>query len=178
MTFTARKESIIDRLKHHPLQLAAATTTPLDYGKKTIARLLPHRPPIDFIDRINALDLTHEMIEVTSLVAEDDPVFAGHFPDHAIYPGIYQIETMGQAALCLTHFVQRQSVAVPDNCTPIPCLFSRVHNVGFVKLINPGAILTVRATILERDDTTGIVGAQILIGERIYSHALLQANFL
>lgn len=178
MGFEAQKESIVDRLKHKPLLLAAASTTRLSYGKAEIARILPHRQPVDFIDSINALDLGNELIEVTSLVAKNDPVFAGHFPDHAVYPGIYQIETMGQAALCLTYFVQQQSVVIAEDCTPIRCLFTRVHNVGFVKLINPGDALTVRATVLERDETTGIVGAQILIKEQIYSHAVLQANFL
>jgi 3-hydroxyacyl-[acyl-carrier-protein] dehydratase len=177
MSFDEEKESIISRLKRHPLTLSVDSATAVSYGQGLVRRILPHRAPVEFIHAINAIDLPNRMIEVVSFVPEDNPVFAGHFPDNPVYPGIYQIETMGQAALCLTWFVQQQSIEIPPETLPIQCLFTRVQNAGFIRVIKPGETLTVRAAVLECDDFMGIMAAQILIDDRICSHAILEALF-
>jgi 3-hydroxymyristoyl/3-hydroxydecanoyl-(acyl carrier protein) dehydratase len=178
MGFAEEKEAIIGRLKRQPLLLSAEHRREVAYGREQVGQLLPHRKPFDFIDTIDAIDIPGQMIETTSIIADNDPVFAGHFPGTPLYPGVLQIEIMGQAALCLTHFVRQQSTEIAPDCRPIQCVFTRVHNAGFIQAVPPGAILTVRARVLESDDFIGVMAAQILIKEQICSHAVLEAHFL
>ena len=65
-----------------------------------IQNRIPHRPPMLLIDRIEALvpDISAVGIKMVSV---SDPVFAGHFPDYPIMPGVLIIEAMAQTAGCL-----------------------------------------------------------------------------
>lgn len=96
MSFAERKDDITRRLKKQPLSLPADGAAAVAYGREIVRRILPHRAPMEFIDRITAVDLSGGTIEALSLVPGNAPVFAGHFPGNPIYPGIYQIETMGR----------------------------------------------------------------------------------
>lgn len=173
MDFLDDRDAFINRLKRHPLPLSALAIRPADNGRELVRRLLPHRPPMEFIDAITAVDLPGRTLEASSWIAADAPVFAGHFPGDPVYPGIFQIETMGQAALCLAQFLRQGRVEAPAAPSP-PSLFTRVHNAGFIRMIRAETLLAVRARVLAADDFVGLVAAQILEDGRICSHAVLE----
>ena len=57
-----------------------------------------HLEYFQMIDRIVAVDGGCDMLNATSIVPENSPVFEGHFPGMPLVPGVLLIETMAQAS--------------------------------------------------------------------------------
>jgi 3-hydroxyacyl-[acyl-carrier-protein] dehydratase len=74
-----------------------AHMTPVDYGREMIERILPHRPPFLFVDRVVGLE-AGVAIEAERDLRADEPHFAGHFPGRPIMPGVLIAEALAQAA--------------------------------------------------------------------------------
>ena len=60
-----------------------------------IMKLLPHRPPFLFVDKIIEISESH-IIGLKNVTMNED-FFKGHFPGQPIFPGVLQIEAMAQA---------------------------------------------------------------------------------
>jgi 3-hydroxyacyl-[acyl-carrier-protein] dehydratase len=58
---------------------------------------LPHRPPFVFVREIIRCD-PGKSAECATTFKSDDPMFAGHFPDDPIVPGVILTEAMAQTA--------------------------------------------------------------------------------
>lgn len=71
----------------------------LPLGPDEVLKILPHRDPMLFIDRVVSLTETTITAEVD--IKEDAPFFKGHFPDLPIMPGVLIIETVAQAGVLL-----------------------------------------------------------------------------
>ena len=50
------------------------------------------------IDQVAALDTDAQRLVAHSTIPEESPIFEGHFPGHALMPGVLLIETMAQAS--------------------------------------------------------------------------------
>jgi 3-hydroxyacyl-[acyl-carrier-protein] dehydratase len=170
-------EALIGSLKRHILQMPAESTVAVNFTKEDTYKIIPHRPPFALITSITAINLKETTIEVTSYVDPADPLFAGHFPGQPVYPGVMQIETMGQAGLCLSYFVKNNSLEIKESHVPVKGLFTRVHNAGFNKGVMPGDTLTVRVKSIEDDDFMGLMSAQVIINNDIYSHSILEVYY-
>lgn len=72
----------------------------IDLGPEVVRRLVPQRPPLQMIDRIAAigLDGPEPSLLAYRYLSANDPVFAGHFPDLGVQPGVLTLEALAQAA--------------------------------------------------------------------------------
>ncbi len=96
-----------------------------------IKRLIPHRYPMLLIDRV--LDYQEgEWLHAIKNVTINEPVFTGHFPDFAIFPGVLILEAMAQATGILGFKTAK------DRAEQEMYLFASLDNVKFKKPVIPG----------------------------------------
>lgn len=62
-----------------------------------IERLLPHRPPFLFVDKILSVEGSHHVVAEKRLDPDSD-YFAGHFPEHPVMPGVLISEALAQTS--------------------------------------------------------------------------------
>jgi 3-hydroxyacyl-[acyl-carrier-protein] dehydratase len=65
-----------------------------------IKEYLPHRYPFLMLDRIVEWEQDKRLVALKNVTA-NEPYFPGHFPDHAVMPGVLIVEAMAQAAAML-----------------------------------------------------------------------------
>ncbi len=154
------------------------TTILVDHGRPHVERLLPHRDPFLFVDRITALDLSAQAICGHRFVDPDDPVFGGHFPGYPIYPGVLQLEAMGQIGICLLSFVQRGTAEVGPEARPLDVRALKIHTAVFQSEVRPGDDLEVLGTLLTSDDYGAVCAGQILVRDAIAVFAVMEVHLV
>lgn len=63
----------------------------------TIMKTIPHRYPFLLVDRVINIRNDFSGIGIKN-VTFNESVFAGHFPEHPVFPGVLMIEGMAQTA--------------------------------------------------------------------------------
>lgn len=138
-------------------------------ARREIEQLIPHRDPFLFIDRITYVDRRAEVIVCTYDLDRARSIFEGHFPGAPLWPGVLQVEAIGQAGLCLAHLLDETTVdrAEAD--------FGLTHILGarFVRPVNPPGELEIVARILP-DGLFNIVVGQCLHHDSICCAAALR----
>lgn len=170
------KETLTLSLKRDLLIMPVGSAS-VNFDKEDIYKIIPHRPPFNLISTITAVNIEAAIVEVSSYVDPLDPVFAGHFPGMPVYPGVFQIESMGQAGLCLAYFTKNNTLDINENSHAVKGLFTRVHNAGFNKGVKPGDNLTIRVKSIEDDDFMGLMAAQVIVNNEVYSHSILEVYY-
>lgn len=116
--------------------------SPITYSADDIRRILPHRHPFALLDRVEDVIAGRSGTGIKNITISD-PVFAGHFPQRAIYPGVLLIEIAGQTA----GIVQQAGADVTgreDGGEPAPMagVLGRVKRFTFHHPVTPGDVLS------------------------------------
>jgi beta-hydroxyacyl-ACP dehydratase FabZ len=107
---------------------------------QAIQDLLPHRYPILLVDRI--LDFEPgKWVRGVKNITMGDPIFQGHFPARAIFPGVLIVEAMAQTGACLV------LSDMPDRKNKL-MYFMAIDKVKFRKPVVPGDQLVMHAEII------------------------------
>jgi 3-hydroxyacyl-[acyl-carrier-protein] dehydratase len=139
----------------------------VNIGRRDIERLVPHREPFLMLDRIIAVDLPNLVAAGARHVAPDDPVFRGHFPEQPVYPGVLQVEMVGQLGLCLLGLLETSGLSFASAKRPRQIRMLKIHHAVFLAEIRPHDDLLLLVKIIHFDDFTGICAGQIVKEEDV-----------
>jgi len=122
-----------------------------------IERLIPHREPFLFVDRI--VELTAGRIVTEWDVHAELPALRGHYPGRPILPGVLASEFCFQSAALL--FASEGGDAPPaDRRGALPVL-TRIENARFKQLVGPGETLRAELSVSDALDNVRWLDAQV-----------------
>ncbi|MGI9255907.1 MAG: 3-hydroxyacyl-ACP dehydratase FabZ family protein [Salinispira sp.] len=159
----------IDRLlrskRKKPLFDPADLPVKLNYSQEFIKKIIPHRSPLLFVDRLTGLNLEQGLISGERFMNPSDPVFAGHFPDLPLYPGNFVMEMIGQLALCMNYFEAQQRTDIAPDAKPIANRLIKAQ-AYYLEPIYPGVTVSILAQKLFMDEySISLIGQALVNGK-------------
>lgn len=135
-----------------------------------IRELLPHRYPMQLVDKIIAIDENY--IVGVKNVTSNEPFFTGHFPEEPVMPGVLLVEAMAQAGGLLV-------LNSLDDPKKYSTYFMKIDNVKFRRKVVPGDTLIFRVKLLEpvRRGISSMSG-HIFVGDNIVAEAEFMAQIV
>ena len=127
------------------------------YDREYVKSILPHRDPMLLVDTVEELEPGRRAM-TTFWVDPEREIFVGHFPEDPVFPGVYTLEVMGQAADVLVLSTEKYAGKTP--------LFLGLNSARFFRKILPGETIEVRVEIVSEREEKGIVtcGAEAFVG--------------
>ena len=133
--------------------------------REEIEKIIPHRPPFLWIDRVEELEPGIRCVAWLRVDAEN-PVFQGHFPARPILPGVLMIEAVAQTAAVM------MGSATPAEAMGT-ALLAAVNRFKFFKPVGPGTALRIETTKLTQAGTMACIeGTLSAEGEKVASGEL------
>ncbi|MBP3374542.1 MAG: bifunctional UDP-3-O-[3-hydroxymyristoyl] N-acetylglucosamine deacetylase/3-hydroxyacyl-ACP dehydratase [Bacteroidaceae bacterium] len=106
---------------------------------KRIKELLPHRYPMQLVDKVIELGPSH--IVGVKNVTSNEPFFQGHFPQEPVMPGVLQIEALAQVGGLLV----LNTVEEPERWSTY---FLKIESVKFRQKVVPGDTLIFKTEMI------------------------------
>jgi len=133
--------------------------------RNEIEKMIPHRPPFLWIDRVEELEPGIRCVAV-KFIDPEDPVFAGHFPAKPILPGVLIIEAVAQTAGVML------GASAPQETTGV-ALLAAVNRFKFLKAVLPGQQLRIETKKLTGAGKMVIIAGTVQVdGEIVASGEL------
>lgn len=124
-----------------------------------IQRLIPHRYPFLFIDKVRDIVPSKGAVGIKN-VTMNEPQFVGHFPAAPVFPGVLIVEAMAQTAAVLAAL----SLGTMDSGALV--YFMAVDNCRFRRKVGPGDVLELHVEVLRgRGKAWKFAGRAVVDGE-------------
>lgn len=135
-----------------------------------IKTLIPHRYPMLFVDKVVDYE-PNKFLHAIKNVTINEPVFNGHFPDMAIFPGVFILEALAQATGILG-FKSKGSEVQNELY-----LFASIDKARFKRPVYPGDTLNLHVEFLkERRGMWKFYGEARVDGKVVCSAELMCAR--
>jgi 3-hydroxyacyl-[acyl-carrier-protein] dehydratase len=105
---------------------------------------LPHRPPFVFVRELVKCE-PGISADASTWFSRDDPMFAGHFPDNPLVPGVILTEALAQTAGIAA------ASGYPTDAKPL-FLLSAIRSMKFLRAVRPEEPIDLRAEKLAQVD--------------------------
>ena len=135
-----------------------------------IRELLPHRYPMQLVDKVIELGAT-SIVGVKNITS-NEPFFQGHFPQEPVMPGVLQIEAMAQCGGLLV----LNTVEEPERWSTY---FMKIDGVKFRQKVVPGDTLLFKVDLLApvRHGVSSMRG-YCFVGDHVVSEATFTAQIV
>lgn len=156
---------IMEHKRRFELAGVSAGYHPKDAGSldvDAIMKILPHREPFLFVDRIISLEKGKRAVGVKN-VTINDYFFRGHFPGKPVMPGVLIIEAMAQVGGVM--------MLAPEENQGKIAYFMAADNVKFRKTVVPGDQLVMEVEAGKLKSKTGKVHARAYVDGRVVAEA-------
>jgi beta-hydroxyacyl-ACP dehydratase FabZ len=143
---------------------------PLYY--QDIIRILPHRYPFLFVDRIIELELNKRVVGIKN-VTINEPFFQGHFPGNPIMPGVLIVEAMAQVGGILAR------LSIPgllEDQNRQAVYFLSMDKVKFRKPVLPGDQIVFELEALRTGSRIWKMAGKALVKDNLVAEAELVAT--
>lgn len=140
------------------------------YDVNMIRKMLPHRYPMQLVDKI--IEINNDHIVGVKNVTANEPFFQGHFPDEPVMPGVLQVEAMAQTGGILV----LSSVDEPERYSTY---FMKIDNVKFRQKVVPGDTLVFHMQLLTPIRRgVAMMRGYAFVGEKVVSEAEFMAQII
>ena len=130
---------------------------------EAIRKILPHRYPFLMIDRV--LEVRDgEFCKAVKNVTINEPIFQGHFPEMAVFPGVLQLEAMAQTSAFIIDSVMQEDHG-------LMAFYAGVNNAKFRKQVVPGDQLVIESTLANRKKNFWVFNAKALVEGKVVAQA-------
>lgn len=116
-------------------------TSSTDINIQEIKRLIPHRYPFLFVDKVRDFTPSTSAVGIKN-VTMNEPHFQGHFPSQPVMPGVAIVEAMAQTAGIMVS----KSLELEDSGALV--YFLSIDNCKFRHLVSPGDVLELHVKVI------------------------------
>ena len=135
-----------------------------------IVKILPHRYPFLFVDRITELELGKRVVGIKN-VSINEPFFQGHFPGNPVMPGVLIIEAMAQVGGILARLSVPGALEKEGSV-----LFMAIDKVKFRRPVVPGDQVIFELVPLRTGSRVWKMAGKALVKDDLVTEAELLAT--
>jgi UDP-3-O-[3-hydroxymyristoyl] N-acetylglucosamine deacetylase/3-hydroxyacyl-[acyl-carrier-protein] dehydratase len=130
-----------------------------------VKKILPHRYPFLFVDRVTILEEHKRAIGIKN-VTVNDYFFQGHFPGHPVMPGVLIVEAMAQVGGVIL-------LREPRNTGKL-AYFMSIDGIKFRQPVLPGDQLKMDVTILRAKSKIAECEGKAYVDDKLVCEAILR----